>query len=120
MGAYCHEKGLFRKAMVGEELHIAKIGRAKVVVGADGGAVCTSHEGGTLQVLSVAPALARHPVLKNLTEGQTVHYAVENAFHQGERDLVTTKNGETVDLMELQGCTFTIVEERPATEGGDG
>ncbi len=23
MGAYCHEKGLFRKAMVGEELHIA-------------------------------------------------------------------------------------------------
>ena len=111
MGAYCLARGIFVKAQVGEELHGNQFQHTFAVVNGAGQPVCIPHGGCSLQILTLDPALARHPVLDALRPGQTVHYRVEGSG-VAELDIVTLKSGEVVDLKDLGDSTYQITEEQ--------
>lgn len=118
MGRYCLVAGRFAKALVGEELHIREFHVTATtatiaVANAEGKPVCIPHEGCTIELISVAPGLAQHPVLAGLRAGQTARYQIVGTGRT-EKDVVTLKDGKTVDLRRLEGCTFQITEETPA------
>ncbi len=111
MGRYCLTEGKFATAKLGEELAIQQFPHTFAVVDRGGKPVCIPHGGCALELISVDPGLARHPVLAGLKSGQTVHYEIQGAGQQ-ERDVVTLKTGATADLRDLVGCTFQITEEK--------
>lgn len=113
MGKYCLTEGRFVRAQVGEELHIEQFQHTSAVANDKGQPVCIPHEGCTLELISVAPGLAQHPALGGLRSGQTVRYEIQG-HGQTEKDVVTLKNGRSVDLLELGSSTFQITEEKPA------
>jgi hypothetical protein len=114
MGAYCLTEGRFVKAAVGEVFGIKEFTHAGwVVVNQAGDPVCVPHDGAKLQMVTVAPRLAGHRVLRTLRAGQTVDYQIVNRNQAGkEQDVITTKTGKTADLGDLIGCTFVMTEEK--------
>ena len=111
MGAYCLE-GQFVKAQVGEVLHIQQFPHKTIAVAnAMNKPVCIPHDGCNLELITVDPGLAQHPVLAGLRSGQTVHHEIQGKG-QNEKDVVTLKTGATADLKQLMGCTFQITEEK--------
>lgn len=111
MGKYCLGQN-FAKAQIGEALAVKKFTHTTAVVNEKGIPVCIPHEDCMLEVLSVAPELASHPVLGTLKPGQSVQYKIENSGKYGERDIITTKTGKTADLKDLAGSTFQITGEK--------
>lgn len=113
MGANCLAVGCFVNAQVGEELHGAQFTHTFAVVNGQGKPVCIPHGGCTLELLTVDAKLAQYPVLAGLRSGQTVHYQILGTG-RGEKDVVTLKSGEIVDLMDLGTSTYQITAEKPA------
>lgn len=113
MGANCLAVGCFVKAQVGEELRGHQFSHTFAVVNQQGKPVCIPHGGCTLELITVDPALAQHPVLSGLQPGQVVHYQILGTGRQ-EKDVITLKNGRVVDLKDLGASTYQITAERPA------
>ena len=113
MGRYCLTQGKLATAKIGEELSIKQFPHTFAVVNGKGVPVCIPHEGCTLEMLTVDPNLAEHPVLSGLRPGQSVHYEIQGSGQQ-ERDVVTLPTGKIVNLHELKASTFQITGERPS------